>query len=63
MSLKLDAGGLLAKATDLRKVVNASDMICYLNCEETYFAFYLKISLWRDGKGLVVCRCVGCTNS
>ena len=54
MSLKVDAGGLLAKATDLRKVVNASDVICYLNREEMYFAFYLKISPWRDGKGLVV---------
>ena len=56
MSLKADAGGLLAKATDLRKVVNASDMICYLNYGTKCLAFYLKISPWRDGKGLFVCK-------
>ena len=56
MSMKVDAGGLLATATGLSNITNASDVICYLNYGKKCLAFYLRISPWHDVKALFVCR-------
>ena len=52
MSMKVDAGGLLATATGLSNITNASDVICYLN--------YGKKCPLFENKSLARCKSIVC---